>query len=318
MTGYIIRRLLIAVLVIVIVSVIVFFAMRFLPGDPILMYLTSDQMQQLTSEQVELMRHEHGLDKPLYTQYFDWVNGVFHGDLGKSIRYNSSVTSEIMRRLPITIHLGLAAFVLGFVIGVPAGLLAAVRRGSWADSLVTTFTNLGITVPTFWLGILMIYVFSMYLRWLPTYGYTSPFDDFWMSTKQLVMPVICLAVFPIASTARQTRSSLLEVLRQDYIRTAWSKGLRERMIVSRHAMKNGLIPIVTFTGLGLSSIIGGAVIIESVFAIPGMGRLTVASVLNHDYAITQGVTLIIASFVVLTNLLVDISYGWLDPRIRLG
>jgi peptide/nickel transport system permease protein len=243
---------------------------------------------------------------------------VLHGDLGRSIRYNASVTSEIIRRLPITLHLGLLAFVLGFVIGIPAGVICALRRGGWLDTVVTVLSNLGITVPVFWLGILLIYVFSMYFRWLPTYGYTSPFEDFWLSTKQLIMPVVCLALFPIAATARQTRSSMLEVMRQDYIRTAWSKGLQERMVIMKHALKNGLIPVITFSGLGLGGIIGGSVLIESVFAIPGMGRLTIASVQNHDYAITQGVTLIIAAGIIFVNLLVDISYAWIDPRIRLG
>mgnify|MGYP000011748738 CR=1 FL=1 len=318
MTTYIIRRVGLAILVLFIVSIIVFLAMRLLPGDPILMWMTSDDLRQISPEQLALLRHEYGLDKPIVMQYLDWLNGVFHGDLGKSVRYHTSVTSEVLRRLPITLHLGLSAFVLGFIIGIPAGVICAIRRGSWIDTIVTTLTNIGITVPVFWLGILMIYVFSLQLKLLPTYGYTSPFTDFWLSTRQLIMPVICLAVFPIASTARQTRSSMLEVMRQDYIRTAWSKGLLERAVVMRHALKNGLIPIVTFSGLGLGGILGGSVLIESVFAIPGMGRLTVASVLNHDFAITQGVTLVIAAGVVLVNLLVDISYAWLDPRIRLG
>ncbi len=318
MTTYIIRRLFLALIVILIVTVIVFLAMRLLPGDPLLMWITSDKLQEITAEQLALLRHEYGLDKPLVMQYFDWLGGVFQGDLGLSMRYNMSVTSEVLRRLPITLHLGLAAFILGFVFGIPAGVICAVRRGSLLDSIITTVTNIGITVPVFWLGIIMLYVFSLWLDWLPTYGYTSPFEDFWLNTRQLVMPVICLALFPIASTARQTRSSMLEVMQQDYIRTAWSKGLKERLVITKHALKNGLIPIVTLSGLGLGGILGGSVLIESVFAIPGMGRLVIASVQNHDYAVTQGVTLIIAAGIILTNLIVDISYGWLDPRIRIG
>lgn len=318
MGTYILRRLFLAVIIILIVSVIIFLAMRLLPGDPILMYLTSDDMRSLTEGQLEQLRHEFGLDKPMAVQYLDWLGGVFHGDLGMSIRYNSSVTSEVLRRIPITLHIGLLAFLFGFIFGIPAGVICAVRRGKWIDTIVTSVTNIGITVPVFWLGILMMYVFSIGLGWLPTYGYTSPFEDFWLNTRQLVMPVACLALFPIASTARQTRSSMLEVMRQDYIRTAWSKGLKERFVIMKHALKNGLIPIVTLSGLGLGGILGGSVLIESVFAIPGMGRLVVASVQNHDYAVTQGITLIIAAGIILVNLLVDISYGWLDPRIRLG
>jgi peptide/nickel transport system permease protein len=318
MTTYIIRRLFLALIVILIVTVIVFLAMRMLPGDPLLMWVTSDKLQEITAEQLDLLRQEYGLDKPLVVQYFDWLGGVFQGDLGLSMRYNMSVTNEVLRRVPITLHLGLAAFILGFVFGIPAGVICAVRRGSKLDTIITTVTNIGITVPVFWLGIIMLYVFSLWLDWLPTYGYTSPFENFWLNTRQLIMPVFCLALFPIASTARQTRSSMLEVMRQDYIRTAWSKGLKERFVITKHALKNGLIPIVTLSGMGLGGILGGSVLIESVFAIPGMGRLVIASVQNHDYAVTQGVTLIIAAGVILTNLIVDISYGWLDPRIRLA
>ena len=318
MATYILRRLIQAVFVLLIVTVIVFLAMRLLPGDPILMWVTSDKLQEITAEQIQLLRQEYGLDKPLIMQYFDWLGGVFQGDLGLSMRYQMSVTGEVIRRIPITLHLGLTAFILGFIFDVPVGIISAVRRGSKLDSLLTALTNIGITIPVFWLGIILMYIFSLWLRWLPTYGYTSPLEDFWLNTRQLVMPVICLALFPIASTARQTRSSMLEVMRQDYIRTAWSKGLKERFVIMRHAMKNGLIPIVTLSGLGLGGILGGSVLIESVFAIPGMGRLAIASVQQHDYAVTQGVTLIIAVGIILANLLVDISYGWLDPRIRLG
>jgi peptide/nickel transport system permease protein len=307
-----------AVIIILIVTVIIFLAMRLLPGDPILMFLTSSDLRQITAEQLQILRHDYGLDKPMYIQYVDWIAGVFHGNLGTSILYKSSVTSEVLRRIPITLHIGLLAFIFGFVFGIPAGIICAVRRGSFLDTTITSLTNIGITIPTFWMGILMMYVFSLYLRWLPTYGYTSPFQDFWLNTRQIIMPVISLAVFPIASTARQTRSSMLEVMRQDYIRTAWSKGLVERIVIMKHAMKNGLIPIVTLSGLGLGGILGGSVLIESVFAIPGMGRLAIASVQAHDYALTQGVTLIIAAGIILVNLVVDISYGWLDPRIRIG
>jgi peptide/nickel transport system permease protein len=181
---------------------------------------------------------------------------------------------------------------------------------------VTTLANLGITIPTFWLGVMLIYLFALHWRLLPVFGFTSPFDDFWLSTRQLILPVFCLAVWPIAGNARQARSSMLEVLRQDYIRTAWAKGLRERAVIMRHALKNGLIPIVTLAGMGVGLIVGGAVLIEQVFAIPGMGRLAVTAIFTHDYAYVQGVVLVITAAVVVVNLLVDISYGWLDPRIR--
>lgn len=316
MAAYIIRRLFLAIIVLLITTVVVFLAMHLLPGDPILLKMTSSEMRQTSPEQIAFLRHQFGLDKSLFVQYYDWISGVVHGDLGVSILYQDKVTNELKMSVPITAHLGTLAEVGGFIIGLPLGVICAVRRGKWLDTIITILANLGITVPIFWLGILLMYLFALELRWLPVFGYTSPFDNFWLSTRQLIMPVFCLAVFPVAAIMRQTRSSMLEVMRQDYIRTAWSKGLRERTVVTKHALKNGLIPVLTFIGLGITNIIGGAVLIETVFNIPGVGRLMVFSILNQDYPITQGITLIIATVVVLVNLLVDISYGWLDPRIR--
>lgn len=305
-----------AVLIIFLVTLIVFFIMRLLPGDPLLLLITSGQQKQQTVEQLEHLRHEFGLDKHLVLQYFDWMKGVLHGDLGDSILNRTPVLEELLRRLPVTLHLGGLAFIIGNIIGIPAGIICAVRRGGWLDVVVTTLANLGITVPNFWLGILMIYAFGLYLKWLPIMGYTSPFDDFWMSTRQIIMPVICLALFPIAGTARQVRSSMLEVMHQDYVRTAWSKGLSERVVIMKHALKNGVIPIVTLAGMWVPIVIGGSVFIETVFNIPGIGRLAVTSVINQDYPYVQGVALLVATTVVLANLVVDIAYGWLDPRIR--
>jgi peptide/nickel transport system permease protein len=316
MTTYIIRRLILAAIVLFLVSVFVFLAMRLLPGDPVLMYMSASSVQEITEEQLNLVRHQFGLDKTLPMQYLDWITGVFRGDLGTSILNRSPVMQEILRRLPITVHLGILAFIIATIVGIPAGVLCAVRRGSWLDNLVTTLANIGITVPVFWLGILLIYLFALYFKWLPVMGYTSPFENFWLSTKQLIMPVFCLAVGPIAGNARQARSSMLEVIRKDYIRTAWSKGLRERAIILKHALKNGLMPVVTLSGMGVGTILGGAVLIEQVFNIPGIGRLTVTSVMNQDYPYVQAIALIMAISIVFSNLLVDISYGWLDPRVH--
>jgi peptide/nickel transport system permease protein len=318
MTSYIIRRLVMMVIVLIIVSLMVFIAMRLLPGDPIRMLVTQSEQQEFTDAQIQALRHQFGLDRPLMVQYVSWIGGIFHGDLGTSILQRAPVAQEIVRRVPITLHLGLTAFIVGFLIGIPAGVICATRRGKWIDTLVTTLANIGITVPAFWLGVMLIYLFGLYLRWLPVQGYVSPFDDFVLSWRGLVMPVICLALFPIASNCRQTRSSMLEVMRQDYIRTAWAKGLKERIIIMRHALKNGLIPIVTLAGMGLSMIIGGSVIVETVFNIPGMGRLAVTSVLNQDYPYVQGIILLVSAFILIINLLVDLAYGWLDPRIRYG
>jgi peptide/nickel transport system permease protein len=314
--AYIVRRLLASLLVLFVVTVFIFLVMRLLPGDPILMIVTSEQLSVSAPEQIAALRQEFGLDKPMPVQYLNWMFGIIRGDFGVSLISRTPVIDNIAQRLPITLHLGLLAFIVAVMIGIPAGVICAVRRGTFLDTLVTILANLGITVPIFWLGILMIYFFSLELKWLPVYGYTSPFVDFWKSTKQIIMPAFCLAIFPIASISRITRSSMLEILRQDYIRTAWSKGLKERLVVLRHALKNSLIPVVTLMGLSISGIVGGAVLIETVFNIPGMGRLAVSGIMTKDYPNVQAVTFIVALAVVLANLAVDISYSWLDPRIR--
>jgi peptide/nickel transport system permease protein len=319
MTTYIIRRLFMAVVVLVIVSLIVFFVMRLLPGDPLVIFMGQQAGSgAMSQEQLELLRVRYGLDKPLMVQYANWMLGIFQGNLGKSIYYHEDVGKLLLERFPITLHLGLLAYVLSSVGGIALGGLAAIRRGTWIDTLATTLANIGITIPVFWLGILMIYLFGLKLGWLPIAGYTSPLEDFWLSTKQAIMPVICLAITGLAYIARQMRSSMLEVIRQDYIRTAWSKGLSERVVINKHALKNSLIPVITLLGIGIGFVFGGSVLVETVFAIPGIGRLLVTSVFAQDYVVVQSGTLVIATVIVLSNLLVDIGYGWLDPRIRYG
>jgi peptide/nickel transport system permease protein len=316
LTTYIIRRLIQAVVVLLLVTMIVFFAMRLLPGDPIYMILSDAQLSTITEEQINLIKAEFGLDKPLFVQYLDWVGGIFQGDFGTSISQRRSPADMVAQGVPVTLNLSLAAFVLSIIVGIPAGVICAIRRGTWIDTAVTILANIGITVPIFWLGTMLIYVFALHFPLLPVQGYTSPFTDLAKNIRQIIMPVFCLAIFPIASTTRQTRSSILEVMRQDYVRTAWAKGLRERLVVFRHALKNGLIPVVTLSGMGLSIIIGGSVLIEKVFNIQGVGQMLVDAVFSHDYPVVQGFILFIAVAVLFINLVVDISYGWLDPRIR--
>lgn len=316
MTAFIIRRLIQSVIVFFLITILIFFVMRLLPGDPIFMIISKAASETASEMQLEKLRHEYGLDKPMYVQYYDWLNGVFHGDFGVSILTKTDIRQELFRRLPVTLHLGVLALILSFLFGIPLGVLAAVRRGTWIDTVTTTLANIGITIPVFWLGVLLMYAFALKLKWLPVFGYTSPFTDFWLNTKQIIMPVICLAITTVAGVARQARSSMLEVMRQDYIRTAWSKGLRERGVVFKHGLKNGLIPVMVFLGLGISVIVGGSVLVETVFAIPGMGRMAVEAMGNADYPVIQGVVLIVAVVVLLTNLLVDLSYGWLDPRVQ--
>jgi peptide/nickel transport system permease protein len=316
MTSYIVRRLMHAVLVVLIVSLLVFLLMRLLPGDPILMYVASGDLQSISKEEIAHLKHTLGMDRSLVVQYLDWLKNAVQGDLGKSLLYKYDVLGEIGHRLPITLYLGLIAFVIGCIIGPLLGIISAVRRGKWVDTLVTVIANVGITAPPFWFGIILIYVFSLYLRLLPVYGYTSPFVDLWRNVQQSIMPILVLATFPIASAARQTRSSVIEVMRQDYVRTAWAKGLSERMVIVRHVLKNALMPVVTLQGILLRNIIGGSVIVETVFAIPGMGKLVVDGMVSQDYTVVQGVILVVAVTVVVSNLIVDILYGWLDPRIQ--
>jgi len=319
MTTYIVRRLSMAVVVLLIVSLIVFFVMRLLPGDPLVIFMGQQAGSgSVSEEQLENLRVQYGLDKPLMVQYATWLVGIFQGDLGKSIYYHEDVGTLLLERFPVTLHLGLLAYILGSVGGIALGGLAAIRRGTWIDTVTTAFANIGITIPVFWLGYMMILFFGLKLDWLPISGYTSPRDDFWLSTKQAIMPVICLAITGMAYIARQMRSSMLEVIRQDYIRTAWSKGLSERIVINRHALKNSLIPVITLLGIGIGLVFGGSVLVETVFAIPGIGRLLVTSVFAQDYVVVQSGTLVIATIVILSNLIVDIGYGWLDPRIRYG
>jgi peptide/nickel transport system permease protein len=222
----------------------------------------------------------------------------------------------IATRLPITFHLGLVALILSTLISIPLGVISAVRRGGWIDAIISVSANLGMAIPIFWLGILGIYLFALNLGWLPVQEYTAPQENFWLNTRQIIMPAICLAVVPFASLTRQTRSSMLEVIRQDYIRTARSKGLKESAIISGHALKNAIIPVVTLLGLQIRNLVGGSALVEQVFNIPGMGRLMVASVFNKDFVVVQGAIMVIALVVALANLIVDISYGYFDPRIR--
>ena len=319
MTTYIIRRLLLAVIVIIIVTLIVFFVIRLLPGDPLVIFLGQQATQGgVSTAELDRLREEYGLNDPIMVQYTNWITGIFRGDLGLSIYYHEDVGVLMGERFPVTLHLGILALVFSNALGITLGVLAAVRRGKWIDTVVTVLAYIGVTAPVFWVAILLIYTFGLNLQWLPIAGYTSPVDDFWLSTKGVIMPVICLGFAGLAGSARVMRSSMLEIVQQDYIRTAWSKGLRERAVIFKHALKNSLIPMVTLAGIGVGIIFGGAVIVETIFAIPGLGRLLVTSIFAQDYVVIQSGTLVIALIIILVNLAVDISYGWLDPRIRYG
>jgi peptide/nickel transport system permease protein len=312
MVTYIIRRMLMAIIIIFIVSFISFILMQLVPGNPVLTMLGLNA----TPSQIESLTHELSLDKPLVVQYGIWLNNALHGDFGKSVTmYREDVSRLIAQRLPITLYLSSMALIMAAVIGILTGIYCAVKRGSILDQVFIVLANLGTAIPIFWLGILGIYLLGLKLGWLPIQGFTSPGEDFALSVQQSVMPIMCLSITSIAMITRQTRSSMLEVIRQDFIRTALSKGLLERIVIMRHAFKNALFPVVTLLGLSLPGLVGGSVLVETVFNIPGMGRLLVQAVIEKDYVVVQAGVLIIGIIVSLANLLVDLSYGWLDPRV---
>jgi peptide/nickel transport system permease protein len=322
MTAYIIRRCIIGVIILLLVTILVFLFIRLLPGDPLMVFMgnfnPSGSQSRFGPEQLEILRHEFGLDRPLPVQYWDWLTDILRGDLGESITIGQDIGMLIADALPRTAYIGFISFVIGVVGGIFIGIICAIRRGSWMDNTLTTLANIGMTVPVFWLGILLIYFFSVQLGWLPTHGWVNPFEDFWESTRRLIMPILATVVGSIAGMARLVRSCMLEVMRTDYVRTAWAKGLRERVILIRHQIKNAMIPVVTALGGAIGGILGGSVFIETVFAIPGMGRLMTTAIFDYDYQIVQATVLIFGFIIIFSNLIVDITWGWLDPRIRLA
>jgi peptide/nickel transport system permease protein len=308
-----------AVIVLLIVTLIVFFAMQLLPGDPLVIFLGQQAgTGSMTPEQIQQLYIKYGLDKPLIVQYFNWISGVVRGDLGESIYYHEDVGELLMERFPVTLDLVVKSFILSNFLGISLGLLAALKRGTWLDTFATVISYIGVSVPVFWLGILFIYLFGLRLNWFPIAGYHFPWDNLTLNLHETFLPVICISLMGWAVIARQMRSSVLDVISQDYVRTAWSKGLTERAVVLKHIVKNSLIPVITLMAIGLGISVGGQVFVEQVFVIPGIGRLLVQSILGQDYPVVQSATLIIAALISLFNLLADISYGWLDPRVRYG
>jgi peptide/nickel transport system permease protein len=322
LTAYIIRRLLIGLIILILVTMLVFLFVRLMPGDPLMIFMGNlrggTQISTMGPEEHAALMHQYGLDRPLPVQYWDWLIHVLRGDLGKSVGIGQSVSSLIADVLPRTAYIGFIIFVITTFGGIIVGIYCALRRDSWLDNTITTIANIGMTVPTFWLGILLLYIFGYKLGWLPLFGWVNPFEHFWDSTRHIILPVASVALGGIAGMARLVRSCMLEVMRTDYVRTAWAKGLRERVIVIRHQLKNAMIPVVTALGGTLGMILGGSVFIETVFSIPGMGRLMTTAIFDYDYQIVQAAALIFGGIVIFSNLIVDIAWGWLDPRIRYG
>ena len=312
MLGFIARRLLATIPVIGMVAVFVFLMLRLTPGDPAAV-IAGDYA---SDAQIAEIRDKLGLNQPLVQQFFIWAGNALQGDFGQSFFFKKSVSDLIQQRLEPTVALAVVTLIIAILVAVPLGVIAAYRHGTWIDRLTMGFSVMGFSVPVFVIGYLLIYIFSIKLAWLPVQGYTRIAEGFFPFIERLILPAITLSVIYIALIARITRASVLEVLGEDYIRTARAKGLTERRVLVRHALRNAAVPIVTVIGIGIALLIGGVVVTESVYSIPGLGRLTVDAVLGRDYPTIQAVILMFSFVYVLINLLIDIAYTLFDPRIR--
>lgn len=314
MLQYILRRLALLVPVLLGVSVVVFTLVRLIPGDATLLAIGVDQ--RISDEQRELVRKSYGLDQPAPVQYLRWMEHVLQGDLGTSLRTRRSVNEELRLRLPVTIELTLLAALIGTIPAMTAGVIAAVRRNSALDYTATIATLVGVSVPNFLLATLLVLIFSIWLRWLPPIGYVEIEKDPLGNLRTMVLPALSLSLPLAAVLMRNTRSAVLEVLGQEHVRVARAKGLTERRVLNRHVILNASLPILTVAGIQVASLLGGTVIIETIFGLPGIGRYTYEAIANRDYPVVQGVTLVVAAIFVVVSMTVDVLYAVLDPRLR--
>lgn len=312
MLSYLTGRLLSLIPVLLVVAVVVFLLVRHTPGDPARVLAGEDA----TPEQLRLLRRDMGLEGPLPAQFASWIGRAVRGDLGRSLFNRLPVTRMIGQHVGPTLMLSAMAIGVALCIGIPLGVVSAVYRNSWWDQAGLALAMLGAAVPTFWLGLFLIVIFAVNLGWLPSSGFRSPTEDLWRSLSYLTLPALTLGVPNSALIIRFVRSSLLDVIATDYVRTARAKGLGERLVIFRHAFRNALVPILTVVGLTFAALMGGAVVTETVFAIPGIGLMVVQSVLRRDYPVIQGVTLVVATSYVMINLLVDLLYFLVDPRVK--
>lgn len=313
MPRFIAQRLLLTIPVLFLVSLIVFALINLIPGDPALLMAGGEAGRDV----VEALRKQMGLDRPMVVRYLIWLGRVLQGDLGKSVRDGRPVLDVLLMKLPVTIQLAVVAMLVSWAIAIPAGVLAAWRRRTVLDYAATTVALAGLSIPNFWLGIMLIYLFAVNLRWLPPSGYVEPWVDPVRSLTLMILPATVLGTALAALVMRLLRSSMLEVLGTEFVRTAHAKGLSDRVVILRHALKNAMIPVATVMGLQLGGLLGGAVITETIFAVPGIGQLAIQAILTRDYPMVQGVVLFSAVAVVFVNFTVDILYSLLDPRIRL-
>jgi peptide/nickel transport system permease protein len=312
---YLLSRLLLIVPTLLGVASLVFVIMRVIPGDVALLILGGDS-GQIDQAQLADMHHRLGLDRPLLAQFGTWLGGVLRFDFGNSLWTGRPVMEELLIRLPLSLELAVLATAVAVLIAIPLGILAAMRQDTWIDYVVRVVSIGGLAIPSFWAGILVILFLVVVFGWGPPLVYTPPWKDVWGNFQQMVWPVLTVGYRYAAVTTRMTRSTLLEVLREDYIRTAWAKGLRERAVVVRHALKNAMLPVITLIGTEFAFLIGGLVVTETVFTLNGVGRFVVDAVAHRDYPVVQALVFVIAFAFVIVNLLIDLTYAWFDPRIR--
>ncbi|MFN8722816.1 MAG: nickel ABC transporter permease [Rhodospirillales bacterium] len=310
MGAYVLNRVLQLIPVLWLISVIVFAVMHILPGDPAALMLAGAEGGAVTPQRLDELREEMGLNDPLLVQYGRFLGNALIGDLGTSVRFRTEVTGLVLERFPSTLELAISGLFVALLIGVPLGMIAAVRQNTWVDATAMSISYVGASMPIYFLGLVLILLFAFNLRWLPAAG-----SEGWDS---LILPAVTLGFVSAGLISRLVRSSLIEVLGEDYIRTSRAKGLVERIVLSRHALRNALIPVITIVGLQFGNMLAGAVVTETVFSRPGLGRLTVNAILSKDYPLVQGCVLFLATAYLLVNLMVDIAYAWLDPRIRYG
>ena len=317
MNTYVIKRFMLFIPTLLLVTLMVFALMRLVPGDPAeLLLMGFEGDGQFSEKQLADLRAKLGTDRPLAIQYLNWIWGMVRGDFGTSMYFDTPISEDLAAKLPITLELSALALLLAFVVAIPLGVLSAVRQDTIADYASRIIAIAGVAMPTFWIGILVVYFLVTWFDWLPPLGYANLWSDPWTNLQQMFFPAVALGFYNMALVARVTRSSMLEVFREDYIRTARSKGLRERAVIIRHALKNAFLPILTISGWQVGRLIAGTVVIETIFLVPGMGRLLVDSILHRDYTMIQSIVMVIAFMVLALNLVVDLLYAWLDPRIR--
>ncbi len=314
MFEYIVRRIVYGLLILLVMTVFTFVVMRLVPGDVVTLQLA--QAGVVSEEQMAALKSEMGLDKPVWQQLLIWLRGALQGDLGTSLWSQQPVMEMIAKRLPVTLELVGLSVIISLLVGIPLGVIAAVKHGKWADQLIRVTAITWLSVPNFWLGLLIITFLSLWFGWIPPIAYRTILEDPVVNLQKMILPALALAVTLSASTIRMTRSALLEVLHSDFIRTVRAKGASERIVIYKHALRNSLISVVTLVGLQIGILLGGTVVLEYIFSIPGMGSLIFETVSNRDYPVVQACVLIYGGMFILVNLLVDITYGWIDPRIR--